>query len=197
MTSRWTYLLTLVLCGAHLAASRAAEQPLKIVTDNAEDLDLEESAPPTFQIKGPNYNAGVYKDGRMTITSASGIELLNDIQLSVENSRKMRDVRAKDGLVAVRRDHEIDAQSKVPGMNLQFFPTYIEITFVNVKHAKSLDAPPGAAVQGAFGADALSVRNLKNKKEDALPAKYMMSPFLFGIFGHFWPDIAVTYKDGT
>jgi len=90
----------------------------------------------------------------------------------------------------------------LPGITLHFLPDTIEIEprDFKKKKAKGHALPAAFNVSGVFGDEASGLKNLRDGREDALPANRICSRHIFAFYGWagaYWPEIEVTYSNGS
>ena len=207
------------------SAAMAAEPQVVIKKADWTAVQLTEPELPVYTVEAPAYKAEVYRDGRVRVL-AGKTELFRNLVLELGRKVKtLGDIRqgkastitlregeirkkelepAKDGLLdegAKTLGDDLDT-SNMPGITLQFLADRIEITAaaLRVRKTNSKEQPPVFDLSGLFGDDAVALRNLQTGDEDALPARYIADRHIFSFYGWYgrtWPEIEVTYKDGT
>jgi len=219
---RTLYVIALVLAAA---PAMAAEPDVVIKKADWTAVQLAEPELPVYTVKAPAYKAEVYRDGRVRVLDGKTelfrnlvlelgrkVKTLGDIRQGKDNTITLREgeVRkkelepAKDGILdegAKTLSDGLDT-SNMPGITLQFLADRIEITAaaLRVRKTNSKEQPPVFDLSGLFGDDAVALKNLQTGDEDALPARYIADRHIFSFYGWYgrtWPEIEVTYKDGT
>ena len=197
-----------------------AAEGVAIRKTDPSDIELAEQEPPAYSVAAGTYRAEVFRTGRLRILAGKTPLFTN---LVFERDRKVRAL----GLVRLEKDNHIvlregappkkadlgegdlDKMSEaltdsmktpdLPGVSLHFLPDRIELAPVGPK-PRSKNEGPQTQIACVFADAALAVRNLKTGVEDALPANRICSPHRFSFYGwlgQYWPDILVTYGDGT
>ena len=217
----------LTALAAALAAVVARAGDVTIRKTDASEIELADTAPPLYTVTAPGYRAEVYPTGRLRLLADKTV-LLDGLVLELEREvkplgiiRQEKDTRlvlregapekgdalggggGKDDGLGAGKDMGADAAlAHLPGVILDFFADRVELGFVNLKPPKGApkELPPAYNLAGVFGPAAVSVRNLRDGREDALPTNRVASrhPFSFyGWLGQYWPDVAITYTDGA
>ena len=206
----------LTAAGAGLAA-----EGVTIRKTDPTEMELSDKDLPSYTVEAAAYKALVHKDGRVRILCGE-TELVRNIVLELNREVKtLGNIRQeKNDSITLREGApgknlpteggEADAapQEKglevpdLPGITLRFLRDRIEIGFATLRKQKGSqkEQPPAFNLSGIFGDDAVSARSLQTGDEDALPTDRICSRHIFsfyGWYGHYWPEIEATYRDGA
>jgi len=168
---------------------------------------------PVFQVRAGTYQAEVYANGRVRVLAA-GTELFRRIMLAQDHGREPLVTgnihRTAPDTLTLRQGETLPEEDKslpkLPGYALVFSNDTITIKAVDipkqqpVQRGKDQKQPAALELDGVFGDGATAVTNLFFQGEDALPAAYLSSYHMFafgGRYGHYWPDIGVTFTNGN
>lgn len=158
---------------------------------------------PVYLVRAKTYSTEVFRDGRVRILAGNTVLISN---LVLEVGRKVRTLAntaldESGSRIILREGGPTEsAQSDLLGLTLRFLADRIEIATTSLRPPKGKEQQPTPDISGVFGDDALAVRNLRSGDEDALPANYICSRHIFSfyqMYGRYWPEIEVTYADGT
>ncbi|MBM4031988.1 MAG: discoidin domain-containing protein [Planctomycetes bacterium] len=174
--------------------------------------ELAEQKLPAYTVQTPAYRAEVFADGRTRLLAGKTV-LISNLVLELGRKakalcdialdEKQKRITLREGEPAANPQSAIrNPQSDLPGLTLHFLPDRIEIIPASLRapKGKGKEQPPIFDISGVFGDDALAVKNLRSGDEDALPANYICSRHIFSfyqMYGRYWPEIEVTYADGT
>jgi hypothetical protein len=101
------------------------------------------------------------------------------------------------------KEESAKLMANAPGLDLRFLPDRIELIPAHLGKAKATKPNQQVAaweLAGPLADSAVGIRNLISGEEEALPAHLACSPHEFsegGWLGHYWPEVAITYTDGT
>lgn len=189
------------------------------------DSELADKEAPAYTVKANTYAAEVLADGRVRLLAGKTV-LVSNLVLELGRKVKTLGsiaLDAKEQRITLREGEPPkkgqpskggapDAMPKsiaegmdlpdLPGFTLHFLPDRVEIIPASLRapKGKGKAEAPVFDLSGVFGDDALAVKNLRSGDEDALPANYICSRHIFSfyqMYGRYWPEVEVSYADGT
>jgi hypothetical protein len=207
------------------ASAALAAEGVTIKKADPTAMELTEQELPSYTVRATTYAAEVYRDGRVRFLAGKTelvrnivlelgrkVKTLGNIQQEPDNRITLREGEVPKKKPEPGKEGTLDTMSKglaetmdkpdLPGFTLHFLPDRIEIAPASLRagKTKAKEGPPPFDLSGVFGDDALAVRNLQSGDEDALPARYICGSHIFSfykMYGRYWPEIEVTYRDGT
>ncbi|MBM4039571.1 MAG: discoidin domain-containing protein [Planctomycetes bacterium] len=189
------------------------------------DTELGEHDVAAYSVQARTYAAEVFSNGRVRLLAGKTV-LVSNLVLELGRKAKTLGnivLDEKEGRITLREGEPpkkgppakggtLDMMSKalsegmdlpdLPGFTLRFLADKVEIIPASLRapRGKGKEQPPVFDISGVFGDDALAVKNLRSGDEDALPANYICSRHIFSfyqMYGRYWPDVEITYADGT
>ncbi len=196
---------TIAVCAAEVQINRSSP-----AVNGLADKDA-----PAYTVKAGTYAAEVFPDGRVRLLAGKTVLVSNLVFELGRKAKTLRDIvlDAKECRITLREGEPAENPKSeirnpkselpdLPGFTLQFLRDRVEIIPASLRapKGKGKEQPPTFDISGVFGDDALAVKNLRSGDEDALPANYICSRHIFSfyqMYGRYWPDVEVTYADGT
>lgn len=215
-----------VVAALLLPVAGVAAAEVSIETADTSDLELADKPLPYMTVKAKIYTAEIYLNGRIRIFTPTtelvsnitfGLDRkdaeLADIRRESDNSISLHDGEPKKSSLdmdtkGAKGGPELDETAapvkkpETPGIIITFKADRLEFKADKLHPQKTPEGgmAPAYVLAGVFGDTAVAVRNLISGTADALPAERIAGrhPFTFdqGI-GQYWPEIGVTYTDGT